>query len=56
MAVKKFPHPGERVVVTFTTSGEQNGTCTQHLSSQWVLTTDSGRVLVVHKNDRWYKL
>lgn len=56
MAVKSMPAPGQRVVVTFTMSGEQKGVCTQHLSTQWVLQTDSGRELVVHKNDRWYKL
>lgn len=56
MAVKKFPAPGERVVVNFTMGGEQKGTCLYHLSSQWVLATDNERELVVHKNDSWSTL
>lgn len=53
MAVQKFPAQGLRVTVYFTRGGEQKGTCLYHLSSQWVLGTDSGRELVVHKNDGW---
>lgn len=51
---QKMPTIGSEVeVVNLSTGAKMRGHCTEHLSTQWVLTSEEGWVLVIHPNWSW---